>query len=330
MQNAQAEMLPDGRRLHLHHGPIDLIIEAFGEVCEVKGAYSQAEARFASILEELVEELPVLRRPLEASLPTFRGKVAQAMCKASAPHRSGFVTPMIAVAGAVADEILAALVADRQLERAYVNNGGDVALHLPPGSQLTTALFGTDAQVTLRADAAPRGLATSGWRGRSWSMGIADSVTVLAENAAIADAAATLIANAVDLPGHDAIKRAPASALDPDCELGERLVTVGVEPLTRGEARAALYGGRVAAEALLQRNIIFGAALFLEGEAAFCPAGLFEPALGSARAGERKQGNSGNAQQRYGAGGGYHQIIAADFPQQRADEGGDGIAGKVG
>ena len=32
---AQAAMLPDGRRLHLQHGPIDLIIEAFGEPAEV-------------------------------------------------------------------------------------------------------------------------------------------------------------------------------------------------------------------------------------------------------------------------------------------------------
>ena len=39
-----------------------------------------------------------------------------------------------------------------------------------------------------------RGVATSGWRGRSHSLGIADSVTVLAATAAMADAAATVIA----------------------------------------------------------------------------------------------------------------------------------------
>ena len=50
-----------------------------------------------------------------------------------------------------------------------------------------------------------RGVATSGWRGRSFSLGIADAVTVLARTGAAADAAATIIANAVDLPGHPAV-----------------------------------------------------------------------------------------------------------------------------
>ena len=65
-----------------------------------------------------------------------------------------------------------------------------------------------------------RGIATSGWRGRSFSLGIADAVTVLADRAAAADAAATIIANAVDLPGHPAIVRVPACELAPDSDLG--------------------------------------------------------------------------------------------------------------
>ena len=61
-----------------------------------------------------------------------------------------------------------------------------------------------------------RGIATSGWRGRSFSLGIADAVTVLAATAAEADAAATVIANAVDLPGHPAIDtRAGAASSRP-------------------------------------------------------------------------------------------------------------------
>ena len=67
-----------------------------------------------------------------------------------------------------------------------------------------------------------RGVATSGWRGRSFSLGIADAVTVLAATAAAADAAATIIANAVDLPGHPAIARRPASELEDDSDLGDR------------------------------------------------------------------------------------------------------------
>ncbi len=275
MQPAQASLLPDGRRLHLHHGPIDLIVEAFGPREEVGRAYRQARERFRTLLEELVAELPLLRRPLGAELPRFEGRVAQAMCVAAARHRPAFVTPMVAVAGAVADEILAALVHGRDLERAYVNNGGDVALYLPPGSSLTSAIFGTAAKVTLESELPARGLATSGWRGRSWSFGIADAVTVLAATAAEADAAATLIANAVDLPGHPAVQRARAVSLDPDSDLGERLVTVGVGSLALAEVCQALVNGLAAADALRRAGLILGAALFLESEARFSPDGLF-------------------------------------------------------
>ena len=88
-----------------------------------------------------------------------------------------------------------------------------------------------------------RGVATSGWRGRSFSLGIADAVTVLATNAAPADAAATLIANAVDLPGHPAVTRVPARELAPDSDLGDRLVTQGVGPLSPREIAGALEAG---------------------------------------------------------------------------------------
>ena len=40
-----ASLLPDGRRLHLQHGPIDLVIEAWGPREEVALAYRQAWAR---------------------------------------------------------------------------------------------------------------------------------------------------------------------------------------------------------------------------------------------------------------------------------------------
>ncbi len=277
MQAAQARLLPDGRRLHLHHGPIDLIVEGFGPPDEVRLAYRQASERFRTILEELVAELPLLRRPLLDELPALSGKVARVMLAAAAPHRPLFVTPMIAVAGAVADEILAALVEGRSLERAYVNNGGDVALYLTPGASITSAIFGTAAKVTLTAEMPARGLATSGWRGRSLSLGIADSVTVLAATAAQADAAATLVANAVDLPGHAGVARGPASEQDPDSDLGDRPVTLAVGPLTRGEAREALQRGLAEAERLRGRGLILGAALFLQEEAAFSPAELFLP-----------------------------------------------------
>ena len=272
MQGAQAHWLPDGRRLHLNHGPIDLIIEAFGEAGEVREAYEQMAARFGTVLGELVAELPELRRPATPSRPrAFGGGTARRMEAAVAPLAEKFLTPMAAVAGSVADEILAALVTGRTLQRAYVNNGGDIALHIAEGHELAVAVAGTghgfSDRIVVRAEAPIRGIATSGWRGRSFSLGIADAVTVLARTSAEADAAATVIANAVDLPGHPAVARRPARELAPDNDLGERLVTVSVGALTADEIGEALDAGLAVAEDLRRRGFIQAAALFLAGEA---------------------------------------------------------------
>ena len=271
MSAPQATWLPDGRRLHLNHGPIDLIVEAFGEAAEMEAAYRQCVARFQTILVELVEELPELRRPAALQPRLFSGPTARRMEAAVAPLADVFITPMAAVAGSVADEMLAAMVIGRNLERAYVNDGGDIALFIAPGHRIEAAIAGTGSgfadRLTIRAGDRVRGIATSGWRGRSFSLGIADAVTVLAASAAAADAAATLIANAVDLNGHPAIERRPACELAPDSDLGDRLVTTAVGPLTEGEVDTALEAGLAAAEALRRPGLIEAAALFLNGRA---------------------------------------------------------------
>ena len=113
-----------------------------------------------------------------------------------------------------------------------------------------------------------RGIATSGRHGRSFSLGIADAVTVLAPSASQADAAATIIANAVDLPEHPAISRCPAHDLQPDSDLGGRLVTRDVAALSDREIADALAAGAACARHLLNRGLIDGAALRLQGETA--------------------------------------------------------------
>jgi ApbE superfamily uncharacterized protein (UPF0280 family) len=117
----------------------------------------------------------------------------------------------------------------------------------------------------IKADDPSRGIATSGRLGRSFSLGIADAVTVLARTAAQADAAATIIANAVDLPGHPAIVRRPACELQPDSDLGALLVTRDVGVLQPAEIAAALEAGENCARALLAQGLIDGAALRLHG-----------------------------------------------------------------
>src|SRR3954449_6191657 len=271
----QLRYLADGKRLHLQDGPIDLIVEANGTEGSVVVAYSAAARRFTGLLDELCAELPLLRTAADPARCLLRGKVARRMHDAVAPFAANcFITPMAAVAGSVAEEILAAMLQNAQLARAYVNNGGDIALHLDEAEHFTLGLADRpDAPGLLRtmiihADDPTRGIATSGRHGRSFSLGIADAVTVLARTASEADAAATIIANAVDLPGHPAIVRCPANDLQPDSDLGARLVTRDVGALGESEIDDALRAGVGRAQQLLAAGLIEGAALRLLGETA--------------------------------------------------------------
>jgi hypothetical protein len=288
--SATRSFLGEGR-WHFQHGPIDLILHASGQASIVAAAHEKAWVRFQTILKELVGELSLLKCPIDPIHPIGRiesidhlvasnpcqGVVAQNMwqCAAVLAHSgpNGFITPMVCVAGAVAQEMLKNYEHE-SISTAWVNNGGDIALLLQPQSVVNIGLvanpdrflakahalvpndlsnqsakdinlasgLGLDGQFQIHGGLTIRGVATSGWRGRSFSMGIADSVTVLARTATQADAAASIIGNAVNLD-HPGILRKRACDVKDDSDLGERMVTVSVPELCDEEVAQALQLG---------------------------------------------------------------------------------------
>jgi hypothetical protein len=278
---AQRKLL-DAQRWHFQHGPIDLVIRADGDAAALASAHAAAWQRFEQVLPELVQELPQLRLAV-SSTPAdcpLQGPVARRMWQACKPFANDFITPMAAVAGSVAQEIIACYQRPG-IARAWVNNGGDIAMQLTPGQSLKVGLYADiarldvaqlqdqlllDGQFSVNAAMPVRGVATSGWRGRSFSMGIADSVTVLARTAAQADAAATVIANAVNV--NDAcVQRAPAASLKDDSDLGQRLVTTGVPPLAPALVLQALQAGLATARSLQNKGLIYSALLVCQQQA---------------------------------------------------------------
>ena len=290
--HAQRAPLP-GNRWHFQHGPIDLVIGADGEARAVEAAHEAAWGRFQTVLPELVAELRVLRQPVGPRSGALRGRVgpcplqgviARRMWLACRPYHAPFITPMAAVAGSVAQEIIKRYE-HAGITRAWVNNGGDIALHLAHGASVkvglladlasvdpTDAAIRLDADFVVTADLPVRGIATSGWRGRSFSLGIADSVTVLARTAAMADAAATVIANAVNIVD-PRIERRPANALKDDADLGDIEVTVDVPRLGATQVQSALQAGAQCARELQRGGLIHSAVLVCQHRALGVEAG---------------------------------------------------------
>lgn len=279
---ATRKPLPHGR-WHFQHGPIDLVIGADPQGDDgadaVAAAHQAAWNTFVPLLDGLVTELGLLRQAVDPAHCGLRGPVAKTMWQACAAHaQQHFITPMAAVAGAVAQHLVACYQRPG-IARAWVNNGGDIALHLAPAQALRVGLFSDlgrlpsleqqqlplDGHFVVQHSMPVRGIATSGWRGRSFSMGIADSVTVLAISAAAADAAASLIANAVNTD-HPAIQRQPANRLRDDSDLGAREVTVAVPRLPADRVAQALEQGMALAQQLQSRRLIAAAVLACQGQ----------------------------------------------------------------
>lgn len=275
---ATRQLLAPGR-WHLQHGPMDVIVQAEGDALAVAAAHARAWVRFTGLLQELVRELPTLRAPVGEGECPLQGPVARRMWQACHPFRRDFITPMAAVAGSVAQELLACYVVDG-VQRAWVNNGGDIALHLAAGESARVGVYADmaaldaaqlrdglllDGAFCIDSTLPVRGIATSGWRGRSQSLGIADSVTILAATAAQADAAATVVANAVNVQDARILRR-PASEVKDDSDLGCIPVTVDVPQLPRALVRAALQSGLEKAQELQAGGHLWCALFSCQGQ----------------------------------------------------------------
>ncbi len=274
---ATRNFLPNGQ-LHFQHGPIDIIIGAEGDAIALKQAHEAAWSRFEHVLDELVAELKILRQPL-VGVCDLQGVIARRMWAACEPFSQQFITPMAAVAGSVAQELIAAYARDG-ISKAWANNGGDIALYLSYGSSARVGLYADisklnqaqllnglnlDGYLDIDYESGVRGIATSGWRGRSFSLGIADSVTVIAGTASQADAAASVIANAVNVDD-SCIVRLPARALRHDSDLQDIPVTVDVPELAREKVQVALQAGLACATKLKAQGLIEACTLVCQGQ----------------------------------------------------------------
>jgi ApbE superfamily uncharacterized protein (UPF0280 family) len=212
-------------------------------------AEAEAEARLAVLaarreLEDYIAGDPVFLTTLEPHEPARScPEIVRAMADAAAKAGVG---PLAAVAGAVAAYVGRHLEALFGLEEVIVENGGDIYLRSRQVRHIAVyagrSPLSNRVAIAIDPSLTPLGVGTSsGTVGHSLSFGRADAATVLAKDAATADAYATALGNRVkgpaDLDAALAWAAAQPEVLGAVAVAGDRIGAVG-------QVELVPYGGK--------------------------------------------------------------------------------------
>jgi ApbE superfamily uncharacterized protein (UPF0280 family) len=268
MSYEQSITLLDEETILAECGPMRLAIRAWQnsrpqitlcrQAAQASFAYLEAVAKDKTVLSDFAGNI--------RSLP--ENALAQRMIDSVRAIGDIDLTPMAAVAGTIADAV-ADWLFDRGPTKVIVDNGGDIAIRLAADE---TATVGIRPQINcldishialLDDRSSSWGVTTSGRGGRSFTRGIASAVTVIAENASIADAAATAIANACFVED-SSIVQIPAERMDPRTDLKGINVTAEVGALNPVKKMQALKMALSKADALCRKERIVGALIALD------------------------------------------------------------------
>ncbi len=263
-------------KVQVSYGPMEIGIQVSGPGKIVRKSCGEVRKKARLLLGDVERFYPLMKlRGEELKVKPRWPRVVRRMVRAVQLVSGKTLTPMAAVAGAISDELLLDLreAAGGFLTKILVNNGGDMAL-FSPGEPVRVGIRGVAPEgmsmreVLIPEMDEPYGLATSGWRGRSFSRGVADAVVVVAPDGAVADAAATHIGNFVTDESIRGVRHCRASELDPMTDIPDSMVTVSCGRLSEDEKHAALENGGAMASSLLDRGIIWGAGIYLQGKSA--------------------------------------------------------------
>lgn len=250
-------------------GPMRLVISSFvGKVPQREMNIRAAEKSF-EFLAQVAGARERLSRLYTALPDHIREPLALEMICSAMEIGDADLTPMAAVAGTIADAV-ADYLADRGMTKVIVNNGGDVAVRLQGGDSVTIGIRqdirSRDINHVIGLSPSHRswGVATSGLGGRSLTRGIASAATVIARTASLADAAATAVANACFVEDARVTQRA-ADLIDPATDIPGVPVTQEVGSLDDERKSIALNRALEKAQRLIERSIIFGAFVAVDG-----------------------------------------------------------------
>lgn len=264
----QSIELIDAETVLAECGPMRLVIRAWKDSRPQQELGQQAAEKSFACLEAVAKHKTVLS-DLAGNIQALPpNAVAQRMIESARAIGDFDLTPMAAVAGTIADAVADWLFM-RGATKVVVDNGGDVAIRLASNETAAVGIRPRISHLDISHvlnldDRKPSwGVTTSGRGGRSLTRGIASGVTVIAENASIADAAATSIANACVVED-SSIVQIPAEQMDPNSDLKGINVTVDVGALSQDKMMQAVRAALSKADILCRRKLIVGALIALE------------------------------------------------------------------
>ena len=253
------------------HGPMRMFISVFDNGKPLIDLAREGGYLALKVLEDLANFLPVIKRKTRAiEIREFFPDVVRKMIEATWEMDEPDLTPLAAVAGAASD-VVADFLISQGGTKVIVDNGGDIAIRLK-GEEVVRV--GVKAEIEARnpayvipLDIAAKigGVATSGLGGRSFTKGIASAATVLAKDAALADAAATVIGNFTNVED-PRISRSLAEKIYPDTDIPGEWVTVHVGSLSQEKIDEALMKGLSKANSLRENELIQGALIAVQGK----------------------------------------------------------------
>jgi hypothetical protein len=267
-------LLPGGSVM-VECGPMRLVIDArVGKVPQPQQAVRAADEA-VRFLEAVARSRPFLGRDYRRLMPHITDPLALKMVASVKAVGDQDLTPMAAVAGTIADAV-ADFLFERGMTRVLVDNGGDVAIRCGDGEPVAVGIRPNVGNknithaVVLGPGRTAWGVATSGFGGRSLTRGVVDAATIVAADTSLADAAATAVANASYVT-HSAVARKPAEEIDLFTDIAGLQVTDKVGRLPDSTRQEALDRSIRRAEKLIQRKIIFGAFVCVQGKTAMTP-----------------------------------------------------------
>jgi ApbE superfamily uncharacterized protein (UPF0280 family) len=243
-------------KVHFDYGPVSMVLSASAEGGPLTELCCGAFEAVDAALREITDSLPILRLYAPQIPPAILKGLPRRMLESVLAAGDPLMTPLAAVAGAVADAA-ADWLFDRGADQVLANNGGDIALRLGPGKSVklgivsSLALGEIDQVLTITEADGIGGIATSGLGGRSFTRGIAQGLTAFARSGVLADALATHLANASFIPS-PRIYTGKAGILDPNSDIADLDVVIGMDQLSPDEVRRSL--DQVREEALRQKQ----------------------------------------------------------------------------